>query len=52
MDIEEQERIEAVNRYIRGDKPANIYGEMNRSETWLFKWVKRFKSGDRKWYKS
>lgn len=52
MDIEEQERIEAVNRYIRGDKPANIYGEMNRSETWLFKWVKRFKSGDREWYKS
>ena len=52
MNIEEQERIEAVNRYIRGDKPANIYGEMNRSETWLFKWVKRFKSGDREWYKS
>jgi transposase InsO family protein len=52
MDIEEQERIEAVNRYIRGDKPANIYGEMNRSETWLFKWVKRFKSGDREWYKT
>lgn len=52
MNIEEQERIEAVNRYIRGDKPANNYGKMNRSETWLFKWVKRFKSGDRGWYKS
>jgi len=31
MDIEEQKRIEAVNRYLKGDKPANIYREMNKS---------------------
>ncbi|MFZ2071918.1 MAG: helix-turn-helix domain-containing protein [Halobacteriota archaeon] len=52
MDIEEQKRIEAVNRYLKGDKPANIYREMNRSETWLFKWVNRLKTGDEEWYKS
>jgi putative transposase len=52
MDIEEQKRIEAVNRYLKGDKTANIYREMNRSETWLFKWVNRLKTGDEEWYKS
>ena len=52
MDVEEQKRIEAVNRYLKGDKPANIYREMNRSETWLFKWVNRFKTGGEGWYKS
>jgi len=32
MDIEEEERIEAVNRYIKGDKPSNICGDAGRSE--------------------
>ncbi|MCW3142053.1 MAG: helix-turn-helix domain-containing protein [Methanophagales archaeon] len=50
MDIEEQKRIEAVNRYLKGDKPANTYRKMNRSETWLFKWVNRLKRGDEEWY--
>lgn len=52
MNIEEQKRIEAVNRYLKGDKPANIYREMDKSETWLFKWVNRFKTGEEGWYKS
>jgi len=52
MDIEEQERIEAVNRYIMGDKPSNICRDTNRPQKWLFKWVKRFKTGDEGWYKS
>ncbi|HJH28048.1 MAG TPA: hypothetical protein C5S37_15090 [Methanophagales archaeon] len=52
MNIEEQERIEAVNRYIRGDKPADICRDTNRSKKWLFKWVNRFKTGDEGWYRS
>jgi hypothetical protein len=52
MDIEEQERIEAVNRYIMGDKPSNICRDTNRPEKWLFKWVKRFKTGDDEMYRS
>jgi transposase-like protein len=52
MNIEEQERIDAVNRYIMGDKPSNICRDTNRSEKWLFKWVKRFKTGDEGWYRS
>ena len=52
MDTDEQERIDAVNRYIKGDKPANICREMNRSKKWFFKWLKRFKTGDEGWYRS
>jgi putative transposase len=52
MDIEEEERIEAVNRYIKGDKPSNICGDAGRSEKWLFNWVNRFKTGEEEWYKS
>lgn len=50
MDIEEQERIEAVNRYIMGDRPSNICRDTNRPQKWLFKWVKRFKTGSAEWY--
>lgn len=32
MDINEQERIDAVNRYIKGDKTADIYRDANRSK--------------------
>ena len=50
MDDKEEERIEAVNRYIMGDKPSNICRDANRSEKWLFTWVKRFKTGEEEWY--
>ncbi len=53
MDIEEEEeRIEAVNGYIRGDKPSNICRDAGRSEKWLFNWMNRFKTGEEEWYKS
>lgn len=52
MNIEEQERVEAVDRYIMGDKPADICRDTDRSKKWLFKWVNRFKTGDEGWYKS
>lgn len=52
MDIEEEKRIEAVNRYIREDKPSTICRDAGRSEKWLFNWVNRFKTGEEEWYKS
>ena len=52
MDVEEQERIDSVNRYIRGDKPVNICRDVGRSKTWLFTWVNRFENGEEEWYKS
>jgi hypothetical protein len=52
MDTDKQERIDAVNRYVNGDKPVNICKEMNRSKKWFFKWLKWFKTGDEDWYRS
>ncbi len=52
MDIEEEERIEAVNRYIRRDSPSTICRDAGRSEKWLFNWVNRFKTDGEGWYKS
>ena len=52
MDIEEEERIKALNRYIKGDKPSIICRDAGKSEKWLFKWVNRFKTGEEEWYKS
>ena len=52
MDIDEQERIDAVKRYTRGDKPVDICRDTNRSKKWLTGWVNRFKTGEEKWYQS
>ncbi len=51
MDVEEQERIDSVNRYIRGDKPVNICRDADMSEKWLFT-GERFKTGEEEWYRS
>ncbi|MGP8330150.1 MAG: helix-turn-helix domain-containing protein, partial [Methanosarcinaceae archaeon] len=50
MNIDEQERIDAVNRYLKGDKPSSVCRDVNRSEKWLFKWINRFKTGEVEWY--
>jgi hypothetical protein len=52
MDINEKERIDAVNRYIKGDKPVDICKDANKSKKWLTGWVNRFKTGQEEWYKS
>jgi hypothetical protein len=52
MDIEEQERIDAVNRHISGAKPSDICRDTNRSKKWLSNWVNRFKTGEEEWYRS
>nr|QNO49328.1 hypothetical protein HONBAIEO_00022 [Methanosarcinales archaeon ANME-2c ERB4]QNO49419.1 hypothetical protein JHKIABMC_00025 [Methanosarcinales archaeon ANME-2c ERB4] len=52
MDINEQERIDAVNRYIKGDKPTDICKDAKRSKKWLTGWVNRFKTGEEEWYRS
>lgn len=52
MDITKQERIDAANRHISGDKPADICRDVNKSKLWLTKWVNRFKTGEEEWYRS
>jgi len=54
MDLtsEEKERRNAIQRYVKdGESPVNIYKSMGRSKRWFNKWLKRYKSGRKKWYK-
>jgi len=51
----EQERIDAVNRYHRGERPSQICKSLGRSRVWLQKWIKRYndsgKSSKTEWFK-
>jgi transposase InsO family protein len=52
---EEQERIDAVNRYQRGERPSKICKSLGRSRVWLRKWIRRYdnfdKSSKREWFR-
>lgn len=50
--MEQKLRIAAIKRYLEGEEPKSIYTDLNRSKNWFFKWLKRYKAGDREWYKS
>ena len=45
----EQERVWAVQRLLKGEKPAAICASLGRSRVWLYKWVKRFRPDDPAW---
>ena len=49
--MEQEFRKTAVNRYLKGETPKSIYTDLKRSKNWFFKWLKRYKSGEPKWYK-
>ena len=48
---EETLRIEAIKRYLIGEKPCNIYRDLSRTKVWFFKWLNRFQQGDPCWFK-
>jgi putative transposase len=48
--MEQELRKTAVNRYLKGESPKSIYNDLKRSKNWLFKWLKRYKSGEPEWY--
>ena len=52
---DEQERIDAVNRCLRGERPTKVCKSIGRSRTWLYKWIKRYnsigKNSKKKWFK-
>ena len=48
---EEEKRIEAINRHFNGEKPIDIYTDLGRSKYWFNKWLKRFRTGQKNWYK-
>ena len=47
---EELERKRAVNKYASGVDPKDICDCLGRPKKWLYKWVRRFKSGDANWF--
>ncbi|HJH31273.1 MAG TPA: helix-turn-helix domain-containing protein [Methanosarcinaceae archaeon] len=51
----EQERIDAVNRYQKGERPSKICKSLGRSRVWLRKWIRRYndskKSSKTRWFK-
>lgn len=49
--MEEEIRIEAIRRYLTGEKPKSIYRDLKRSKKWFFKWLKRYQNGEDDWYK-
>jgi transposase-like protein len=49
---EEEIRQDAIQRHILGgEPPKEICKSLNRSKQWLFKWLKRYKTGAADWYK-
>jgi transposase len=48
---EEELRIEAIKRYLGGEKPSVIYKDLERSKKWFFKWLKRYKEIGHDWHK-
>ena len=48
--MEQEIRKTAITRFIQGEKPKQIYESLNRSKPWFFKWLKRYQSGDPKWF--
>jgi putative transposase len=52
MDTDEEERIIAVNRCVKGEKRTDICKDLNRTKSWLSKWFNRYKTGEEGWYNS
>jgi len=50
-DKEEKKRCEAIQQYLSGKRPVDIWISLRRSERWFYKWLERFKTGETDWYK-
>jgi len=48
---EEEERIKAIQRYLEGEREVDIYRSLERSKGWFNKWLRRYKTGRKGWYK-
>ena len=48
--MEQEIRKIAVKRYLKGETPKSIYTDLKRSKNWFFKWLRRYRSGEPKWY--
>ncbi len=49
--METELRKKAIQRYVQGEKPKAIYTDLKRSKKWFFKWLRRYQTGEKDWYK-
>ena len=49
--METEIRRKAIQRYLKGEKPKSIYTDLHRSKKWFFKWLRRYQTGRKDWYK-
>ena len=47
---EEKERKQAIKQYTEGEQPVDVYRSLGRSKPWFTKWLKRYRTGRKKWY--
>ena len=50
MKNETTKRIQAVQRFLAGEKPESICASIGRSRSWLYKWISRYTENDDTWY--
>jgi transposase InsO family protein len=48
----EKERLSAVQRLLHGESPESIYRTLDRSRSWLYKWLSRFSAEEASWFQS
>lgn len=49
---EKKLREEAIRKYENGESPKKIYQKLGRSESWFFKWLKRYRNEGKDWAQS
>lgn len=50
--LNEDLRKTAISRYLQGERPSDICKDLNKSRTWFYKWLNRYKTGSSKWFKA
>lgn len=49
---QEQDRQQAIERYLSGQSPASICTALGYSRPWFYKWLQRFEKGDPNWFRN
>ena len=49
MKDEIRQRIQAVQRFLAGEKPESICTSVGRSRSWLYKWISRYDEKHSSW---
>ena len=50
-DANEKDRIEAIKRYLAGERQVDICKNLGKSKPRFMKWMKRYRTGVEEWYK-